>query len=206
MSRKFKKLTLQYSFLKLEKEEVEEICHKQEKELHDYMLKNHPEYYEKKQDSKSTKNKETENVTEPLNNHEKEDTNYEDCKTELSDEIDVNKDIVKNKDLKKLYRKIAAKTHPDKIGNDKHAGIFSAAARAYENNNLAILLDIASGLNIEISELSPESIKLLENNIVYLSGEINKMKSSTGWAWHKANTKEEKQKIINIILKQRGVI
>ena len=185
MSRKFKKLTLQYAFLKLEKEEVKEICEKQEKEIHKYIRENHPEYYKQKN-----------NEPKPEVHPAEEDTQ----KDVLTSEV------IKNKDLKKLYRRIASKTHPDKISDEQYDGIFSAAARAYEDDNLAQLLEIAGGLNIEVSELSAESVALLENNISSLNKDIVNMKSSSGWAWYKAQTPKEKKAVISFILKQKGVI
>ena len=187
MSRKFKKLTLQYAFLKLEKEEVKEICEKQEKEIHKYIRENHPEYYKKQ-------NNQIENQPNP--NVEK-DNQTEDASGTST---------IKNKDLKKLYRIIASKTHPDKIGDDQHVGIFNSAARAYEEDNLATLLEIAGGLNVEVFELSPESVVLIENNISSLNKEINTMKTSTGWGWYKAQTPKEKKAVISFILKQKGII
>jgi hypothetical protein len=185
MSRKFKKLTLQYAFLKLEKEEVKEICENQEKELHKYMKENHPEYYKQK------------NIEPKPEVHAAEEDTPKDIPTS---------EVIKNKDLKKLYRRIASKTHPDKISDEQYDGIFSAAARAYEDDNLAQLLEIAGGLNIEVSELSAESVALLENNISSLNKDIINMKSSTGWAWHKAKNPKERKAIIDFLLKHKGAI
>ncbi len=136
---KLKKLTLQYSYLLLEKDEVKEICTKVEKEIRQYMEDNYPEEYKKIQNSKPTE------VPENLDSDED---------TQESDEII--KPKIKNKDLKKLYRKIVEKTHPDKSGDNKYADDFSQAANAYSEGNLAKMLELAGNLNIEIIELSKE--------------------------------------------------
>ena len=203
MSRKFQKLTLQYAFLKIEKEDIEEICENKEKELQEYMRTHHPEIYENKKEetpkSKESSSNKDDNEEQSKENKEEENTNPE----QEVEYDDVSERIPKNKDLKILYRKIVAKTHPDKVGSEKHAELFNSAARAYEENNLARLLEIAGLLNIELLELSPEAIKLLEENIKTISLKINSLKQSAAWAWHNADTEEQKKRIVNFILESR---
>ena len=110
----------------------------------------------------------------------------------------------KNKDLRKLYRKIASATHPDKTGDEDLSKVFDQAARAYEKDDLAALLDIAGNLNIEIIELSPESLVLLKNNIDLLSKEINTLKENTSWYWANAKDEEEKNKILEFVYNFRN--
>lgn len=122
------------------------------------------------------------------------------------DEIEeAKKPKIKNKDLKKLYRKIVEKTHPDKTGNNKHADDFSQAANAYSQTNLAKMLEIAANLNIEITELSQESVELLEKNVETLAKEIIKVKNTHAWKWHKANSTQVKENIIKSIFLSKGI-
>jgi len=195
MSRiKLKKLTLQYAFLKLEKEEVEEACSGQEKEIQEYMRKYYPEYYEVSPEAEEKpKQEDAENKAEKTDN--KEEDIPEDSEPEDIEEFEERESIPKNKDLRTLYRKIVSKTHPDKIGDDKYAEVFNAAK----------LLEIAGTLNIELVELSPESVALLENNIKMLVKEVHNMKQSTAWAWANAETEEQKQKIIKFLMDSRGI-
>ena len=198
MSRKFQKLTLQYAFLKLEKEEVEEICENKEKELQEYMRTHHPEIYENK---KATTENKKESTKKEQSKEDKKKNNMD-----LEESIEYNDtpdSIPKNKDLKTLYRKIITKTHPDKIGSEKYSNLFNSAARAYEENNLAKLLEIAGVLNIELLELSSDSLLLLKENIKSLSSKINNLKQSVSWAWHLAKTEEQKQKIVTFVINSR---
>ena len=188
MSRKIKRLTLQYSYLALEKEEVDEICAEVEPQLREYMEKYYPEHYD-------TFYSISEEPTAPKETEDEEDEESEDKKPE----------IPKNKDLKKLYRKIASKSHPDKADNDEDAELFSKAAKAYQENDLATMLDIAGLLNLEIVELSPESIFLLSENIEKLSDGINNMKKTASWVWHQSETEEQKVAIIKMILLSKGI-
>jgi hypothetical protein len=189
MSKKYKKLSLQYSYLKLEFEEVKETCEKSENELRQYMKTNHPDEYNKFYGINNKKQDEQVHNLDP-----EIDENIEDVEKQSTDSIP------KNKDLKILYRKIAEKTHPDKTGNNDLSGIFSKAAEAYKNNNLGLLLEIGSGLNIEITTLSPESLALLEENIKHISDDVFHQQQTTSWSWSLCETEEQKKALIQKLL------
>jgi hypothetical protein len=190
---KAKKLTLQYSYLILEKEEVDEVCFEMEKEIRKIIKLKYPKEYEEIFGSKNPK----QNLKKPPP-QEYPDEVSENIE-EVSENIEVQKSI-KNKDVKKLYRKIAEKTHPDKTGNNDRAEMFSNATKAYEQNNVGTLLNLAGALNIELTSLSPETVKLLENNIVLLSQEINTLKNTAAWAFHSADSDEQKEKVILTVI------
>ena len=120
-------------------------------------------------------------------------------KEEISEEVEITKNK-KNNDVKKLYRKIAEKTHPDKIGDDSGADIFSKSSLAYQENDLGTLLELAGTLNIELMDLSPESIQILENNVISLSKKIHTQKSTAAWSFHVAKTEEEKDAVLKTII------
>jgi|7_EtaG_2_1085326.scaffolds.fasta_scaffold21055_3 hypothetical protein len=190
MSKHFKKLTLQYSYLKIEEEEVEEVCSSVEGEMQLYVKEHFPEFYKKIFGE--------ENGANPKPNPE-EDRDKENNAQENIQQPP------KSKDLKKIYRKIAERTHPDKIGDNSKSELFSKAAGAYSKNDLGSLLEIAGSLNIEIVELSRESILLLKNNIKILSRKIHNMKQTTAWAWYNSSSDEGKRVIIQNILNHKGI-
>lgn len=186
---KIKKLTLQYSYLLLEDQEVYEYCLQADKEIKERMKEKYPQDYDRMYETPVVNKSETPAEKQELN---------EDIET--SEELEIEQKIIKNKDVKKLYRKIAEKTHPDKVGNDVLSSVFSEASEAYQNNDIAALLNLAGSLNIELLELSEESLRILESNVVSLSQKINTRKSTTSWAYHNAKTQEEKDKVITLII------
>ena len=190
---KLKKLSLQFSYLKLEKEEVEEVCSDSEKGIKEFLKTKYPEHY----DSFFGVPPKAVNQTPP-----KETAPIE----EVSEEQEIEPAIPKNGDTRKLYRKIVEKTHPDKVGNDSQADVFLKASEAYENQDIATLLEIAASFNIELTSLHPETLALFENNIKTISDEIITKKGSVAWAWSQATTDEEKDKLLQIILKNKGII
>ena len=186
MKQNIKKLTLQYGYLSLEKNDVSDACTSVEKEMSDYMKK----YFS--EDAKSF-------YSEP-------------------EEIDQTKESKKNidntgskntkpKDIKKLYRKLASKIHPDKTDNEDEKKLFAEAAEAYESNDVGKLLEISGLVSLEIPELSDECVDILNGNILYLSKEIEDMKTTSAWSWYKAKNHEEKMSIIenvvNVIRRQQ---
>lgn len=188
MSIKIKKLTLQYSYLELEKSEVKEQFEISNSDMQDYIKENYPEYY------KDIYFPASEQVTgESSECNEKEEEKEEETKPP------------KNKDLKKLYHKIALKTHPDKTKNLQYADMFQEAVSAYEDNNLAALVKIAGMVNIELVSMTPESIALIKENINTITNEIEKIKGTIAWSWHQAQTKKDKKKIIKYLCNLKGV-
>jgi hypothetical protein len=83
--------------------------------------------------------------------------------------------------------------------------MFSEAALAYKTDDIGKLLEIAGNLNIELVELSPESLALLENNIKTLSIEIHKKKNTVAWSWSQVNSDNERMDLIRMILKNKGI-
>ncbi len=192
MSKKIKKLTLQYAYMQIELEEVKEVCLKVEKEMREYMEKYHPQEYKAFYDP----------PIEPITSEEIKPENID--KEEDSEDHPLPPSPSKNKDLKTLYRKIAEKTHPDKTGDNQYTATFSKAAEAYADNDLATLLDLAGRLNIELLELSESSIALLEQNVKKLAMEIHQRKQTSAWAWSQCKSDEEKDSIIQQIIAMKG--
>jgi hypothetical protein len=186
---KLKKLTLQYSYLLLEKDELSIMCEKVEKEIRSYMKEKYPEEYDIMQNTPAQIFKESA-IDESKDSDEAE-------------EAEIPKS--KNKDLKKLYRKIIEKTHPDKTGNDKYASEFSRAAKAYSDGNLAEMLELSGHLNLDIIDLSENSIKLLKENVQTLVDDIVIIKKTWAWKWDNAKSEDVKLNIVKSILNQKGI-
>tara|TARA_B100000131_G_scaffold310485_1_gene342211 strand:+ start:264 stop:824 length:561 start_codon:yes stop_codon:yes gene_type:complete len=182
MSENIKKLTLKHSYLVLESEEVKNICLSVEKELKKALRKKYPDLYNKTQEIKGGKQE------EKIPSHQEEPEQEKETK---------------NKDVKKLYRKIASKIHPDKeMCGD--ADKFAKAAKAYKEQDIGTLLEIAGEINIELFDLSEEALSLLKNSIISLENEIIKLKGTISWAWYNSSSEEEKDILIEKIVNHHG--
>jgi len=88
---------------------------------------------------------------------------------------------------KKAFRKIALKTHPDKVGDSENLEelqeLYSQANRAVEEENYDLLLEICEKLSIENS-LDPE-IELQYNSKrqEIVRNELDKLTSTLPWVW-----------------------
>ena len=187
---KFSKLSFKHSYLKMEREDVFKSFEEGDIDLRKYLVNNYPDEM-KRCFSPEEPKKEVSKNKEPS----ERDTERHHAK----------KSIAKNKDVKKLYRKIAAKIHPDKVGSNEYSAKFSEAAEAYQNNDLGKLLEISSAINIEITDLSEESLLLLEENIKFIENEVLMKKRTVGYQWHCAQSPEDKNKIVHFWFKERGI-
>lgn len=89
------------------------------------------------------------------------------------------KDKVDTSDIKKLYKKLSLKTHPDKGGNKD---IFKEVALAFKDNDLLklILLSLKYDIDINDIEISTDS---LEKSILNIKEKINNFKRTLAWNW-----------------------
>lgn len=175
-----KKIIFQVSYLNAEQSEILYKCDSIDQEISDYIKQNYPEQYKEFV-------KPNETTTESTIEEEDNDSQLK-CQ---------------NKDIKKLYRKIVELTHPDKAEDQED--IFRKATSAYKEENLAILLEIASELRIKINELSDESMEIVQGNIQVLEIKVEELKQSTAWVWHNCKSDKEKDMLARMILSYKGI-
>lgn len=87
--------------------------------------------------------------------------------------------------LKKLYKILSLKTHPDKTGGDNN--IFVDVKKAYNEGNIFKLLNIATKLNIELNDVTHNRLELYEVKIKETRDQIENYKKRTAWVWAFAN-------------------
>ena len=169
--KKFKKEMIRNSYLELEKEDVNEICEKNNQLIKEMVEKEFREYYDIIFPP--------EPVIEPESDTDEPTSIEED---QLDTDADPDPESDDDKQLKKLYRKISLKTHPDK------------------------LLKIASLLGCDLPEMSEKMVDRLEeeNNIIDKS--ITQQKNTTAWAWGNLKNDDEKRTLIKYILHSLGVL
>ena len=111
------------------------------------------------------------------------------------DEATTNSKAPKDKRLKKLYRLIVEKSHPDKVG-PIYLDQFRRAAVAFQEGDIGELLNVADELNIPIPEgLERERNKYLEKQIKEMRMFIAGKKNTIGWLWAEAESDEDREAI-----------
>tara|TARA_B100000519_G_C14109534_1_gene375060 strand:+ start:122 stop:787 length:666 start_codon:yes stop_codon:yes gene_type:complete len=104
--------------------------------------------------------------------------------------------------VKKIYRAIAVKSHPDKmvglpeeIVNEKET-LFKDAKTAIEKNDFLGLYDVARELGIEVPEPEQGQIEMLKRTIKNINNQIKQMKDTTAWQWHREKDPHRKEAIL----------
>lgn len=121
-----------------------------------------------------------------------------------TEEIETSGPITGPEEIKKLWRLIAAISHPDKTGNDEtKTRLYKQALQAWQTKSYDELYQIAVELGIEPPDCSDESIAILQSIALDLEKQIQTKQSCVLWSWG-TGPDQQKQVIIDAYLKLRG--
>ena len=134
---------------------------------------------------------------------------------ETREEFYLNPDEIENNDdnkssvIKKLYRKIASDTHPDKLQASgfsegeiaRKESIFKKAKEAYERDNWYTLYSIAIDLGISPGDIDDKHIDWIEEDVKLTMGRISRIGQLFVWVWY-TSTDEQKEKVMDQYFKQ----
>lgn len=142
-----------------------------------------------------------ENLGKQFNDEEKE----EEQETQKQPEKKEIEKLIKDEDLsedtkkrmKKMFRGIMKKTHPDKVKSEELIEIYIKSKEAYDTNNLLELSYNANKLKIDI-ELSDLEIDILKDLIKFKKEKLETIEKSWLWMWYKAGTETEKDNVIKL--------
>lgn len=120
---------------------------------------------------------------------------YPDSNIQLDNSIELYTGITKsdvseifiNDDVKKLYRSIATKTHPDKVSNKYLNDLYIKSQVAYKKNDFFTLYLICNDLDIDY-EIIPERVIEFKGIIKALHAKNFRIEQTYLWAWiHEEN-------------------
>lgn len=140
----------------------------------------------------------------PSQDPEEPPISYTDCTSLVVTDADTEEESprkTKSIELKKLFRKIAEQSHPDKVRADGFSEkevnrlerVFKKAHRAYENENWYVLYSIAVDLDIPLEAPSDASIEWLEEDINKTMHQINMIKNLVAVVWFTGNDQVRKE-------------
>ena len=178
-----KKLIQEYNFLLLDDEFKKEV-----------ISENRPEFLEKTQKLKSELG-----IITNVETEKREETNLPKKPKIESDSIDKS---VKDK-VKKLYREIVKKTHPDKTNSEELINLYMKATIAADEYNLMELFIICNHLSIDF-EIDLEDKGTLMVLIEMKKKELKDIEASFIWMYYTSKTEEEKNKLIELFVKKHG--
>jgi hypothetical protein len=124
------------------------------------------------------------------------------------DEVDTPDDD-KSSVIKKLYRKIASETHPDKLVAsgfsqrevERKEQIFMKAKEAYERENWYMIYSIAIDLGISPGDIDEKHIDWIEEDVKLTMGRISRIGQLFVWVWY-TSPDEQKEKVMDQYFKQ----
>ena len=105
-----------------------------------------------------------------------------------------------DKNLKKIYKKLSIKVHPDKGGNQKD---FIELKRFYEEGNLMGMLGIASDYNIDVV-LDDVHLTYFDNSCSLLTKEMKNITQSIAWDFF-TSVPSKRKVIAKIFSKQQDI-
>ena len=113
--------------------------------------------------------------------------------------------------IKKLFRKIAIMTHPDKLTNlddyerERKAELFLKAREAAEAGKWFALVETANALGIETPKPDEEQVDLLNSESENIDKDIKNIEASYAWVMYTLNTDEQRKLLMTTYLKVLGV-
>lgn len=179
-----KKLFQEYNFLLIDDEYKQEI-----------ITNIKPEFLEKTQKLRIELNIQPEPIQEE---------NHNDINLPKKPKVDPStiNETTKNK-IKKLYREIVKKTHPDRTESEELINFYRLATEASDNYNLFELFIICNKLEIEI-DLDFEDKDTLSILIEMKKEELKSIESSFIWLYANSKTEEDKNNLVELFVKKHG--
>ena len=92
-------------------------------------------------------------------------------------------------EVRKLFKQIATKTHPDKFSNANNSEksinkqVFLQAKAAAEENNYFKLQQIAQRLGVDLPKIDANRLKLMEKEAKRLKVKIQRIQKMVAWVW-----------------------
>ena len=125
---------------------------------------------------------------EPEEEQEEEEEEKEEVE-EIEEEV-----LERDKDLKGLFKKIALKTHPDRLSDDDDeeykTELYKEAAAAVKGGDGMALLEIAYELGINV-DIDPEKeLEWLNRKIRMLQHKVTEMQNTAEWIWYHSDGAE----------------
>ena len=184
---KYKKLKYEIKYLTAEKEELVHLLRKVLPDFEDEFKKLVPEF-------------------EKANEQVKQENKKKSKQKITNDNDEINS-------VKKVYRRIVTRTHPDKLeqlpNNHLKKSLvkkYKQAVHSYHENDLVSLFDLADELEIKLPEIDESHIRMMTKKINALKSEVNAYQRSNALVWYNSEDREKTMESIIKQLKQAGRI
>jgi hypothetical protein len=202
--RKRKKVMAKVNYLVMEKEETDELYDEFnqkfnqdfQEELEFLQLMLSLEKYEEElraENDESEKEESEDEESESVDDGDNEESEDGEKAEESEEDINVldSSNVVSNKSLNKLFRKVASKTHPDVSKLENPEKIFMKAKKAHNEEDWITLIAICLEYGIELPDFTEEELEMIDNYSFDLQKKIEMKRRDDCWFWN--NTTDEER-------------
>ena len=207
---KMRFLAVKLSALQSELKVSREILQSAGREVDDMFRKKYfPEIpQENSKDTTSDIVKDSEDIQDNQNEEQPPHTEHsKEAKPDSKDNIPT--EIKQNNidpEVKKLFRRISFLIHPDKLEaissefeKQTKERLYYKAIKARDDNDLIILADIASELDLDLPDINEAKLKQAENKIIAIKKELSNIESTVVWQWFFCTDPKKKEIILKKI-------
>ena len=109
------------------------------------------------------------------------------------------------KEVKKIYRSIALKSHPDRLHDlseeevAHRESLFKSAQEAIKNEDLLGLYDIATELRVDLPPPDEEQTAMIKKSIGKTRKNIESLKATAAWKWYHASSEKRENIMLNYL-------
>ena len=119
---------------------------------------------------------------------------------------------IPREDVNIVFKKIAQKTHPDKLVKEdtlsstykEKVDMYKEALGSVENKDWSRVIEIAMELDIDVSDVKNDDSEYLIESVKKLGHRIKQLKSTYAWKW--GNTPDQEREVVKkMILQSLGL-
>ena len=111
---------------------------------------------------------------------------------------------IPREDVNIVFKKIAQKTHPDKLISkdisdteyNAKVDMYKEALGSVENRDWSRVIEIAMELGIDVSDVKNDDSDYLNESIKALTSKIKELQNTYAWLWYHADNKENIKQMI----------
>lgn len=190
--RKHKKVMAKVNYLVMEKEETDEL----HTEFNQKFNQDFQEELEFLQLMLSLEKYEEELRSEDKEGDAEDDDESEDDETEEGEESEEDvellesSNVVSNKSLNKLFRKVASKTHPDVSKLDNPERVFIKAKKAHADGDWVTLIAICLEYGIDLPDFTEDELEMIDKYSFVLQKNIEEKRRDDCWFWNNTDDEE----------------
>ena len=118
------------------------------------------------------------------------------------DEVETFEDTPERKVLKKLFRKIVFKCHPDRLPKEtsesekaKMQDLYEKAVLAHDRDNWGLMVVVAIKLDIKLPKEAEDMVGRISEETKGLKNQITQLTNSFAWQWYHAQDEMQKKMV-----------